>query len=100
MKNAMNNDSQVIVSKKERLHWLDYSKTIGMYLVVLGHVKDNTLLLKGIIYSFHMPFFFFLSGFLHKLRIGGGGGEVLCFTCKTISDSILHLQWVDFADEN
>lgn len=51
MKNAMNNDSQVIVSKKERLHWLDYSKTIGMYLVVLGHVKDNTLLLKGIIYS-------------------------------------------------
>ena len=92
----MNNDSQVIVSKKERLHWLDYSKTIGMYLVVLGHVKDNTLLLKGIIYSFHMPLFFFLSGFLHKLRIGGGG----CFTCKTISDSILHLQWVDFADEN
>lgn len=71
----MNNDSQVIVSKKERLHWLDYSKTIGMYLVVLGHVKDNTLLLKGIIYSFHMPFFFFLSGFLHKLRIGGGGGK-------------------------
>ena len=68
----MNNDSQVIVSKKERLHWLDYSKTIGMYLVVLGHVKDNTLLLKGIIYSFHMPLFFFLSGFLHKLRIGGG----------------------------
>lgn len=47
MKNAMNNDSQVIVSKKERLHWLDYSKTIGMYLVVLGHVKDNTLLFKG-----------------------------------------------------
>lgn len=28
----MNNDSQVIVSKKERLHWLDYSKTIGMVL--------------------------------------------------------------------
>lgn len=52
---------------------MDYSKTIGMYLVVLGHVKDNTLLLKGIIYSFHMPLFFFLSGFLHKLRIGGGG---------------------------
>lgn len=50
MKNAMNNDSQVIVSKKERLHWLDYSKTIGMYLVVLGHVKDNTLLLLSLIH--------------------------------------------------
>lgn len=71
-KNAMNNDSQIIASKKERLHWLDYSKTIGMYLVILGHIKGNALLLKWIIYSFHMPLFFFLSGFLHKLRIGGG----------------------------
>ena len=69
----MNNKNQIVISKKGRLHWLDYSKIIGMYLVVLGHViKDNTLLLKGIIYSFHMPLFFFLSGFLHKLRIGGG----------------------------
>ena len=70
-----------------------------MYLVVLGHVKDNTLLLKGIIYSFHMPFFFFLSGFLHKLRIGGGG-EVLFFNFKKISYSIINLKWVDFDDEN
>lgn len=68
----MNNGNQIVTSKKERLHWLDYSKTIGMYWVVLGHVfKDNTQLLKDIIYSFHMPLFFFLSGFLHKLRIGG-----------------------------
>lgn len=67
----MNNDGQIIASAKKRLHWLDYSKTIGMYLVILGHVKNNTLLLKSIIYSFHMPLFFFLSGFLHK-RIGGG----------------------------
>ena len=55
MKNAMNNDSQVIVSKKERLHWLDYSKTIGMYLVVLGHVKDNTLLLNCLLYTSPSP---------------------------------------------
>lgn len=69
----MNNGNQMCASKKERLHWLDYSKAIGMYLVVLGHVfKDNTQLLKDIIYSFHMPLFFFLSGFLHKLRIGRG----------------------------
>ena len=87
MRNAMNNDGQIIASAKKRLHWLDYSKTIGMYLVILGHVKNNTLLLKSIIYSFHMPLFFFLSGFLHK-RIGG---EVLHFTCEAISDSILDL---------
>ena len=29
----MNNDGQIIASAKKRLHWLDYSKTIGMYLV-------------------------------------------------------------------
>lgn len=69
----MNNRNQIVTYKKERLHWLDYSKAIGMYLVVLGHViKDNSQLLKVIIYSFHMPLFFFLSGFLHKLRIEGG----------------------------
>ena len=69
----MNNRNQIVTSKKERLHWLDYSKTIGMYLVVLGHVlKDNAQLFKVVIYSFHMPLFFFLSGFLHKLKIGRG----------------------------
>lgn len=48
---------------KERIVWLDYGKTIAIYLVVLAH----TTLYKpaeGFIYTFHMPFFFFMSGYL------------------------------------
>jgi fucose 4-O-acetylase-like acetyltransferase len=54
--------------------WVDYSKAIGIILVVYGHVArgisnaglpiDQGLfeLLDSVIYSFHMPLFFFLSG--------------------------------------
>lgn len=50
---------------KDRIIWIDYAKFIGIYLVVLGHLPINV---KSIIfiYSFHMPLFFFLSGYLYK----------------------------------
>ena len=39
---------------------LDILKGIGIILVVLGHILQNGI--GSIIYLFHMPFFFFLSG--------------------------------------
>lgn len=58
---------------KEHFKWVDRAKAIGMMLVVLGHALADTMLAKNtgnasqilfnIIYSFHMPLFFFLSGF-------------------------------------
>lgn len=64
----------------DRLIWVDTAKGIGIVLVVLGHVlvglngaglindKKMYTLAFDIIYSFHMPLFFFLSGlfFLHS----------------------------------
>ena len=61
--------------------WVDYAKAIGILLVVYGHaargvynagIPMDTVLYErvdSIIYSFHMPLFFFLSGlfFLHSL---------------------------------
>lgn len=59
---------------QERNAWVDYAKAIGIILVVYGHVargvfnaglpmeEDSYLLVDSIIYSFHMPLFFFLSG--------------------------------------
>lgn len=47
----------------ERYTWIDCIKGIGIFLVVLGHIyKDNYIGLW--IYSFHMPLFFMLSGYL------------------------------------
>ncbi|HFZ8995334.1 TPA: acyltransferase family protein [Citrobacter freundii] len=57
-----------------REQWVDYAKGIGIILVVVGHVNrglDSSgifisesffKLFDSIIYSFHMPLFFFLSG--------------------------------------
>ncbi len=59
----------------KRNEYIDYAKGIGILLVVYGHVivglnsvklniSETTILelQKNIIYSFHMPLFFFLSG--------------------------------------
>lgn len=46
----------------KRLSYVDIAKGIGISLVVLGHTQFH--LLRNIIYSFHMPLFFFISGYL------------------------------------
>ncbi|MGX7105676.1 acyltransferase family protein [Globicatella sanguinis] len=53
--------------KSNRISWIDNLKTFGVILVVFGHFSPNIFFSK-IIYSFHMPLFFFLSGFLRKDR--------------------------------
>ncbi len=66
-------------SSKGYYAWVDYVKGIGIILVVLGHVlrgiekaggvqKNHALIVvDSIIYSFHMPIFFFVSGlFFHN----------------------------------
>ncbi len=50
---------------KNRDLQIDIAKGIAIYSVVLGHLDTG---LKGqIIYLFHMPFFFIISGYFHKL---------------------------------
>lgn len=46
----------------ERNHYLDIYKGIGIFLVLIGHTYSGTM--NGPLYSFHMPMFFFISGFL------------------------------------
>ena len=57
-----------------RADWVDYGKGIGIILVVYGHLLSSGfhaglniperffILSDSIVYSFHMPLFFFLSG--------------------------------------
>lgn len=62
----MNNNTE-FVSTTKRLPYLDYASVFVAYLVILGHLllSSNTTL-RPYIYSFHMPFFFLVSGMLHK----------------------------------
>ena len=47
---------------KERITYVDIAKGIAISLMVLGH-SGIPVGLRTWIYSFHMPFFFFVSGY-------------------------------------
>lgn len=49
--------------KSNRINWVDQAKGIGILLVVIGHMTIP-LKLSILIFSFHMPLFFFISGYL------------------------------------
>ena len=53
--------------KKERIVWLDQLKGIAFFFVILGHLDINGKLLSWI-FSFHMPLFFFATGFNFKIE--------------------------------
>lgn len=53
--------------KNERIIWIDVAKGLGMILVVIGHSRPPEWL-KEVIFSFHMPLFFFLSGLVYKAK--------------------------------
>ena len=59
------------MNNQQRINWIDWSKVFAIYLVVLGHLVQRTgieLYIFYFIYLFHMPFFFFISGYLFKVR--------------------------------
>ena len=48
----------------ERLVFIDNAKGIGIILMILGHIPNMPEFFHSWIYSFHMPLFFFISGYL------------------------------------
>ena len=61
----------------KRLSWADIAKGIGIILVVFAHtlvpkMRDASIIVKFIwifIYNFHMPLFFFISGWLFERNL-------------------------------
>ncbi len=49
-----------------RASFLDIAKGIGIILVVLGHTFGKPEIIYDTIYSFHMPLFFIISGYVYK----------------------------------
>ena len=49
---------------KPRENWIDWAKAIGILLVVMGHVDTKLTGANALIYAFHMPLFFVVSGYL------------------------------------
>jgi fucose 4-O-acetylase-like acetyltransferase len=79
------------IAMNTKVDWVVYAKAIGIILVVYGHVARGLIntgftlpeslypMIDSVIYSFHMPLFFFLSGlfFQHSLTQRGRTGLVL-----------------------
>ena len=58
----------------QRINWIDWAKVFAIYLVALGHLLSKTGsegYIFNFIYSFHMPFFFFISGYLFRIKENG-----------------------------
>lgn len=51
----------------DRIVWVDYSKVILITLVVLAHSPMHSSVVDALIVGFHMPAFFIISGYLHKV---------------------------------
>ena len=53
--------------KANRIPWLDAVKGVGIICVILGHMTIPETL-RQFVFSFHMPLFFFVSGYLYHGR--------------------------------
>lgn len=49
----------------KRENWIDWSKAILIWLMVLGHAGLSGMP-REFVYAFHMPAFFIISGYLYK----------------------------------
>ncbi len=74
---------------KNRIGWVDLLRGVGMFLVIIGHTLYNDFG-RAIIYSFHMPLFFALSGFC-QIHISRGkiNGKILNNVRKLVIPAIL-----------
>lgn len=57
---------------KKRIEWLDIAKGIGIILVIAGHCIKLSHWSCQLIFAFHMPLFFLLSGFTFSTKDGFG----------------------------
>ena len=57
------NTNSNLSKPKRRIDWIDSAKGIGIILVVFSHLAfRDTQYSVDVVFSFHMPLFFFLSG--------------------------------------
>ncbi len=57
---------EINMVEAKRVEWIDVTKGLAIILVVLGHVSGISMYIRGTIFSFHMPLFFLVNGYLIK----------------------------------
>lgn len=83
----------------KRIEWIDYSKAIGIILVIIGHCYSCFLV--DWIYSFHMPLFFMLSGLTFSVRKSPKEftvSKIKSLLIPYLLYSVLRFMWVCLTD--
>ena len=75
----------------KRILWIDYAKSICIYLVLLGHAHASQPV-TDFIYTFHMPLFFFLSGCLFSFEKHPNFKE---FAIKRFKELMVPYLWIN-----
>lgn len=85
---------------KNRIEWVDFAKGITMLLVIVAHTMQGGIagsVVRGVIYSFHMPLFFILSGFTTSMPKSGAQfvkRTKKAFISLIIPGVLLYVAWV------
>lgn len=60
-------ENVIIAEQNNRIDWIDMAKGYGILFVILGHLDEGDIVGTWI-YTFHMPLFFFLSGYVFSTK--------------------------------
>ena len=52
--------------KKQRIEWIDILKFLGIFAIYLGHLGNSAGNMYGFVFQYHVPLFFFISGFFNE----------------------------------
>jgi len=75
-----------------RINWIDWAKCVAITMVVFGHIpQPNASFLQSYICIFHIPLFFFISGYLTKVRSTIKEELQKCFRSLIIPYFLYHL---------
>lgn len=58
------NELLFVKKQSDRKQWMDYARGIGIILVMIGHLPNLNYHITRYIFSFHMPLFFVISGYV------------------------------------
>ncbi|MDO5297618.1 MAG: hypothetical protein Q4F00_13505, partial [bacterium] len=75
------------MDNKQRIQWIDEAKGLGLMLVIIGHTLESSSFSYYLLYSFHMPWFFFLSFLTSKPP--GSLSELKTKLCRTAHHLLL-----------
>lgn len=72
-----------MTKNRTRIEYIDIAKGLGMLLVIWGHIRE-TGISNAMVYAFHMPLFFFLSGMMFDRHKYSSVAELIKRRIKTL----------------